>query len=160
MSTALLAEIRSSGFSVRIEGGKLAVHPHPGEALAARIRQHKSELLALLGDHGQIPLTEAEKTDISRVFGEFRVEHGHALVAMGWNRALVFGGLDPLAAVVVDDVPGIVAVLRDGGKVCEIRQDRIMVQDRYGWPMAWMKFGGFVGGDYLQQIEKKEKTHG
>ncbi|MBF0213034.1 MAG: hypothetical protein HQM00_05640 [Magnetococcales bacterium] len=111
-------------------------------------------------DPGGRPLTDDEQADMAKTFHQLRERHGRELAAFGWDRKSVFGGLDPLAAKVMDDVPGMIALLRSGGRIVEIRRDRIVVEDRFRWPMAWMKYGGFVAGDSLQQLENMEKKHG
>ena len=149
----LLEELLSAGFSIQAESGNLRVSPSPDAALTKRIRRCKPELLVILTSR---LLTEAEKADIAKVFEEFRDAHGRELHAMGWNRDLVFFGMDPMAAVTMDDVPGIIAILRSGGVVEAILPNRIMLRDSLNRQLAWLRSGCFVGEKCLQQLEDKE----
>lgn len=153
-----LAQLAQDGIRIVWEGQSLAIEGDCSDDMANEIRQHKPEIMAWLA--GERPLTDDEKADIARVFSEFRDAHGRALVPMGWNRDLVFGGLDPLAGSKVDDIPGIMAVLRSGGRIEVITPKWIKLRDQFDWPMAWLKSGCFVGGDLLQQLESEEKKRG
>ncbi|MEO5369305.1 MAG: hypothetical protein H7833_04440 [Magnetococcus sp. DMHC-1] len=44
----ILSRLSESGFNVSLVGGGLHIHPTPGPALLAMVRQHKPELVALL----------------------------------------------------------------------------------------------------------------
>ncbi|MBF0341103.1 MAG: hypothetical protein HQL95_09115 [Magnetococcales bacterium] len=152
-ASLLLGELLSAGFSIHAESGNLRVSPSPDAVMTERIRQCKPELLAILTPR---LLTDDEQTDIDRVFADFKNLYGHTLVEAGWNRDLVFGGLDPLAAVTVDDVPGIIAILRSGGVVEAILPNRILLRDGQNRRLAWLWSGGFLGGKCLQQLENEE----
>ena len=159
----VLAELASAGITLVLgdDGGLRArsnVGSIPDEA-RVKIHQHKNALVAHLrgetilptpakwsegDDSGLRPLTAEERADIARVFAEFRSVHGRTLAANGWDRAAVFGDLDPLAATVVDEIHGIIAVLRSGGTVGKILQDQILFRDRFNWPLIWTRGGMFV----------------
>ncbi len=110
-------------------------------------------------DPGQRLLTDEEKTEIAMIFAKFKSTYGKELVAMGWDRAAVFGGLDPLSAVVVNDVPGVMAILLSGGRVQSINPNRIVLMDRFNWPLAWRRSGCFVGGQYFEELENTDKKY-
>jgi hypothetical protein len=152
-ASLLLGALLSAGFSIQAESGNLRVSPSPDAALTERIRQCKPELLAILTPRF---LTDDEKADIALVFADLKEQHGHALVDAGWNRDLVFGGMDPLTAVNVDDIPGIIAILRSGGVIEAILPNRILLRDGQNRRLAWLRSGCFVGGEYLQQMETEE----
>lgn len=148
----LLDELQSSGFLIVVESGNLIVTPVPDPELTEQIRRYKPELLALLSPRR---LTTAEKAAIGQTFVEFRDQHGHALVAAGWDRSAVFCGMDPTAIETVDDIPGILALLWAGGRVERITEQMLYFRRMDGSRVAWLRSQCFVGDPYLREIESK-----
>lgn len=158
MSTGeYLSQLAEAGIRIVWEGQDLVLEGNCSDEKANEIRKHKPKIMSWLA--GERPLTDAEKADIARVFEEFRDAHGRELHAKGWNRDLVFGGLDPLAAVIMDDVPGIIAILRSGGVIEAILPNRILLRDGQNQRLAWVRTGWFAGGKCLQQLEDKEREN-
>ncbi|MBF0439383.1 MAG: hypothetical protein HQL93_09710 [Magnetococcales bacterium] len=152
-----LAELNAAGINIvwDDDGVGMSLIGDVSDEEADKIRENKPAIVAWMAS--ERPLTDAEKTDIGRVFEEFRAAHGRELHAMGWARESVFFGMNPLEALTVDEVPGLMALLLAGGKVERILPDRILLKSSNRDRMAWLKKGCFVSDEYREHIEIMEK---
>lgn len=153
-----IAEMEYAGFNLRVDGETLFVIPRPDPVLAERIRQYKPELMAIMAGPTPRLLTDDEKIAVIQTFTNFRNQHGHALVAAGWDRESVFLGLHPPDAITVGDVHGTIWLLMDGGRVERITEKAIYFRRARGEREAWLRSGCFVGDPYLQQLESTTLT--
>ena len=155
----LLDELRAAGFTLRFTEGQLLVKPLPDAQTAVRIQEHRDALVALLESASPaIRLGEKEQASLATCFHAFRDRHGHALMSAGWDRAAVFGGLDPLTAKTWNEVPGVAAILLDGWEVTEILPDCLVFRRQPGEMMAWLRSGYFLAEQALEEHEQRRKT--
>lgn len=100
------------------------------------------------------PLSEVELQRIKKAFAYLRSEHGKALIAAGWTREVVFGGLDPLVAETVEGLPGVMAMILVGWWITEIKPD-MLVFELDGRKRAWLRGGGLLEGDALEDYHER-----
>lgn len=100
-------------------------------------------------------LTDDEKAAVDLAFWEIKKQHGRTLLAGGWDRAAVFGGLDPTKATTVDEVPGVIALVIGGYRLMEIKSWVLIFWHANGNRAGRLKDGILVGGEYLNSLERK-----
>jgi hypothetical protein len=153
-ASSVLAELLDAGYGLSQDGGDLVFDRMLTPELRQLVVEHKPELLALVASWTAPArqLDEAEHEAIVIAFEAFREQHGPELVEHGWDRVSVFGGLDPLHPVTLDDLPGVIALWMDGWQVVEIARDRLLFRRGHD-RTAWLRDGFFLGGEALTQWE-------
>ncbi|MBF0400753.1 MAG: hypothetical protein HQL80_07030 [Magnetococcales bacterium] len=123
--------------------------------LRAILTEHKEAIREWLqADPGSRLLTDEEKHHILEAFNSLRDQHGHALVAAGWDRDAVFSGTDPLAVATAGDVHGVIWLLMRGAEVAQIAERAIFFRLVDDSRVAWLRGGCLVSDPYLAELER------
>ncbi|MEO5334102.1 MAG: hypothetical protein H7839_18985 [Magnetococcus sp. YQC-5] len=125
------------------------------DEMAEEIREHRPAIKDWLAM--ERPLTDEEKRRIDEAFNSLRDQHGHALVAAGWHRDVVFDGLDPTHCETAGDVPGVIGLLMAGGRLVKIHPDRLDLEFPDGEPFSKIRGGCLLGGKVLDDFLRTGK---
>ena len=124
----------------------------------AMLTEHRESLSEWLkSDPFLRPLTAEEKRRVEDAFNTLRNQHGHALVATGWHRDVVFDRLDPTQCETAGDVPGVIGLLMAGGRLVKIHPDRLDLEFPDGEPFSKIRGGCLLGGKVLDDFLRTGK---
>ncbi|MEO5349791.1 MAG: hypothetical protein H7836_09105 [Magnetococcus sp. YQC-3] len=151
----ILATMAANGIHLYVsDAGELRHRGKRGQMTGefrAMLTEHREALSEWLqADPGGRPLTDEEKRRVEEAFNSLRDQHGHALVAAGWHRDVVFDGLDPTRCETAGDVPGVIGLLMAGGRLVKIHPDRLDLEFPDGELFSKIRGGCFLGGKVLE----------
>ncbi|MBF0098938.1 MAG: hypothetical protein HQM04_09640 [Magnetococcales bacterium] len=103
------------------------------------------------------PLTDEEKIRLAAAFQTLRDRHGRELHAAGWDRDAVLDGLDPNGCEVAGDVPAVLGLFMDGGRLVAVHPDRLDLEFPNGVPFSKIRGGCLMGGTVLEEFLRTGK---
>ncbi|WP_130471415.1 hypothetical protein [Candidatus Magnetaquicoccus inordinatus] len=158
----IIAELEEVGVSLYLdEDDALAYRATVGamnEQIMAAIKEQKATIIAWLKyDPLLRPLTDEEKIRLAAAFRTLRDRHGRELHAAGWDRDAVFDGLDPTRCEVAGDVPAVLGLFMDGGRLVAVHPDRLDLEFPNGVPFSKIRGGCLMGGTVLEEFLRTGK---
>ncbi|MBF0188206.1 MAG: hypothetical protein HQL50_09820 [Magnetococcales bacterium] len=154
---ALIEQLKTRDIHLWVESDRLHVDAPSGSItpdLQNTLQNRKAELVEILSSMipqaglGEEPthIPPGHKAQLLSALDRFQTEHGVRLAALGWGSATLFHDMGPESAQTYDDMPGMVMVIANGGRL--VRATWVFLEfETTGGRLLWVHPGYWLGGD-------------